>query len=797
MRDLRFSVYKNVWGKKCEIISKTWEEWIKELSVHITLGKPEDTSSERALNEAKLYAPALIFGSVDGLRKRDNVLYIDALSLDVEDHSEKTVNASLAPLSDYEWFAYSTHKHGSEVAQGLPRLRIIVPLAKTLPAADYFRAWDGLDDLTSHISDKSVRDLARLNFYPSTFNPGLAVILHRNEGQWMGTEALFSKIATHNHPSSQVDDIDLERLVRILEKVRKKDNLKEASKALLKGDRFAENGNRHNTIRDLTFRLAQKHATISKEVLEKLFLPSLKAMDIADRFSEVWTAYQGAVEKIVEVKTGGNQNIYSQKQIESIARTQKCTVGELEHRWIVQLNGGGWLLEKDGNYAGPFTKFDFQTAINIYLKNAPIEKVDITSQGVKLKKLSDLVTSNGDIVEHLQADATIQVSHFDLLSKTFFEAVTPLRADLRPVHDLEIAHWLELLAGDYYEKLIDFLSVVPDLSLSLCALYFSGTKGSGKTLFVQGISKLWTKGGPATLSQVFSKFNSALAECPIIFADEYIPTTFRKEPVTEKLREIIGSSSRPLTRKFHPDTTLIGQIRLILAANHEFLLQDSQMYSQEDRAAIAQRFLHIPVGPAPAEYLESIPRERKRQWLEKGIAEYVLWLHENHKVRNPGKRFTVDGDAVFIDQMLLTSGDLSATVCEWLVRYLDNPHLYETQSEGGYVRVYEGELLCNPQAITDHLTVYLKHSKETLKTARVGQVLTSLAKSKKPRQLRFRGKQIRYKRIDVEPLFQWSDRNGVGTREQMEATLRGENIEEDEEAVREEWEGNGEYKYDA
>jgi hypothetical protein len=767
MRDLTFSVYKNAYGKKTDLQTKSWNEWITTLSAHIILPSRDD---EDELNETKKQAPALLLGIVNGNRSKKNVTQLDALALDIDDKTEEEINKSLEPLAPYEWFAYSTHKHNAFCANGHPRMRLVLPLRESIGAKDFFAVWDGLNALTHKVSDQSIRDVARLHFFPSTWSSSVETKTYHNKGEWISSDFLVKNI-----PETILTPIDTEDLKDVLRKVRKSHPLKELAVSLLSGESLGPPGTRHKAILDLTWYLAKRRPKASKSSVEALFEDSMRTSRIPERLPEVWIAFEGALQKIKE-DWGHGKNLYTQEELEHIARVQDCTVEELVQRWVIQKDGGGWILGETGNYRGPYQAKDFQAAIKIDLERAPIDLVTLTQNGVKKKDLADIVCDNGAVAINVQADYTVNVSKYYPFSRTFVEAVLPIRTEFRPIYNPEIHRWLELFGGYRKDKLHDWLSVLPNLGKSLCALYFDGVKGSGKTLLVQGFSRLWSPGGATKLAQVFSNFNSALTNCPVIFADEYIPKAKKNEPITEMLRELIGSSSRELTRKFHSDSTINGQIRLVLAANNEFLLQDAHLVSQEDRAAVAQRFLYHKIGKDAAEYLETIPREQKRQWLEHGIAEHVLWLSENHTIKTPGKRFEVDGDESEIHRMLLTSGYWNRIVCEWLVRYLDNPLIYDNAGQG-YARIENGELLCNVQALTDSLTVYLQHTRVTPDTPRMGEALRALAKSKDRVQLRQNHGRVRYFAIDVEPLLDWSERYGVGNRDTMLAHLRGENVQ--------------------
>jgi hypothetical protein len=293
------------------------------------------------------------------------------------------------------------------------------------------------------------------------------------------------------------------------------------------------------------------------------------------------------------------------------------------------------------------------------------------------------------------------------------------------------------------------------------------------------MAKMWTTGAPAELEALLSGFNDELIKCPLILADEEIPSSWRNQNVTTFLRSMLSTTSRTLKRKYKSNSDLQGAVRLVLTANREDLLGHRSVSSPQDLEAIAQRFLYINVPPAAAELLNGVPRERRNYWATAGIAKHALWLAENHEVKEPGKRFWVEGDVSQMHRLLMTGSRWNSLVCEWLVKHLMDPSKFNGR-QTGLIRIHEGELLVNEQGLTDFWGDYLS-TKVDVETGSVGKALRGLAKSTKKKQLRWQGRRIRYHVIDVDHLLSWSDYLNIGDRETMLARLegaldRGENV---------------------
>lgn len=783
MRDVTFTMYRNAQDTAGKPVTQSWEQWLQLFSTHDVRGKPEDTNDKAALDRAK-NGPAIVLGVIPAgePRRGANVQQIDALALDLENETEEQLEPVFEALAPYEFFVWTTHKHGSQIANGYPRLRMLVPLDKPIFPAEHPKAWAALDRLIGGLNDPSTKDIGRLHYLPSTFDASKAQIHHHCSDKWLQVEDLENQ----SQPQLQIPDQkkELDRIRKQLGLVHRVDELKPLTTALLKGLSFADPGNRHQAVLRLTMWIAERVSGLSTVSLQNLFGSSLEAMKSetagAPTIEEVITAYKGAVDKLAVKKQKDDKERDEQArtaQLEAVAATGPYTdeelakiagingwaIADLKTRWVVQKGSAAWLLGESGDYCGPYLKDEWSTATSRVLARAPVRLTEVTRNGVKWRAMTDVFRECGSVAKSVVADMTSRRTNYNAETQVMREAVSPIR-DIELKFDPEIDGWLKVLGGVHYQKLVDWLSCASDLTKMMCGLYFEGSTLSGKTLLAHGLAKIWTEGAPTTIGAVLSDFNSDIARCPLVLADEEMPKPYNST-VTAILRSMLSVTSRTLTRKYLASSDINGAIRLILTANNEFLLDTKDVSSYQDLEAIAQRFLRITVTEEAAVYLAGLERAKKVRWMNEGIAAHALWLAENHEVKDPGKRFWVEGDVAGMHSNLLLGSKWNSTVCEWLVRYLMNPKPFDTKGTG-LIKREDGQLFVNDQAIIDGWNLYL-NTKQEAETAKIGAALRAISKSAERRQLRFNGRQIRYRLIDIEHLFAWSDRYNIGNRDTL------------------------------
>jgi hypothetical protein len=281
------------------------------------------------------------------------------------------------------------------------------------------------------------------------------------------------------------------------------------------------------------------------------------------------------------------------------------------------------------------------------------ERVDLTP--------GEMLTNHGTVARRVVASMAVSHSFYEPVSETFYERVNPERK-IVPKYDPIIHQWLIYLGG---ETLLDWIATAPRLDRATCAVYLYGIKGTGKTLFALGIARIWSD-APTAMSGVVGAFNSAIADCPVIFADEELP-----EGMTSGFfRQFIGCSAHPLRRKHIADATIHGHFRTIIAANEPDLIKfDKEDLTRESIDAIAARICYIKTDPKAAAYLKEIGgATATEKWVDgDAIAAHALWIRENRKV-TPGPRFLVEGRVDDVRRLIAAHGNLRGSVVEWVAR---------------------------------------------------------------------------------------------------------------------------------
>lgn len=759
-RPISFTVYPSVKAvKRGRVESLPWPEWAKRFAVHARR-KEKD-------------GPCAVLGRIpDGAGRAKNLVEsVDALALDVEHRSEAEVSALLDRLAPFEFALWSTHSH----AEAAPRLRIVLPLARSLKPSEHAEAWRRLQHLAGGANDEATKDVARVHYLPSC-PPGADPLFLRNPGADLDPLSLPA-----SPPSSAARErpapaplSDVERLVlrdkmrHRLRSIARGSEMRRSAEALAKGEDLAPEKERHQAILALTKFLADAYPDAPSDAVVELFAPSLAATPgTRETDDDVRRAFEGWAETVRASREKRRPPMeeaepYSPEDIARLAARQGWEPADLARRWIVQVDTTFFLLREDGTYSRGYSYHEARPAAARILARAPVRLNEPTANGFRRRPIAELVEDYGVQAHRLVSDLSAQATTYDPVSGALREAVCPLRA-VEPREDADVDRWLRALGGDDAEALLDWVAAAPRLDRANSALYLAGSANAGKSLLPTGLARLWTEGSPSRLDSMIGRHNEGLAVCPLVLVDEALKSKHDGQPMSAVLRTAIAETRRPLSRKYKAEASLVGAIRLVLTSNNSFLLQDDEAHGAQDRAAIAQRFLYVQVAPAAARVLESIRAagvDIQRDWVDGDrIAGHALWLHRTRALRSDG-RFLVQGQETEMHRQLATGGSAwNRWVCEWLVRYLDEPSRQDAKRDG-LVRAGNGELLVNVMAVVGGWDLYASVAHKDPDMGRVGEALAAI--SKKKIQRRWDGKQYWYHLVDHEHLVDWSNRHGVG-----------------------------------
>ena len=264
------------------------------------------------------------------------------------------------------------------------------------------------------------------------------------------------------------------------------------------------------------------------------------------------------------------------------------------------------------------------------------------------------------------------------------------------------------------------------------------------------------------MKRIAKEWNEDLIRCPLIFADEEMPSG----STTAQIRELVASTSRTLSRKFLSNTELKGAIRFILAANNDSLLgSPKEQLTPEDLEAIAIRFLHIEVPVESRTYLRSIGGQTVvSSWKEKDLlAQHALWLTENRYVA-PGERFLVEGEKSAVQRKLATQSEMTGLICEWLAKHLDSPSPVLNNARYKVI-VGGGEILLNASTVADYWDQYIR-STFPPSGQRVGKSIRHISTTEK----KMKGGD-RFWVINLDTVLGWMEDNQIGNVERIKEKI--------------------------
>lgn len=304
---------------------------------------------------------------------------------------------------------------------------------------------------------------------------------------------------------------------------------------------------------------------------------------------------------------------------------------EGEPPWIVMFNGSGFVRRTEGSlsYRGPKISRDvWLTAREEWTPGGPPVEVP-TKTGSRPMSQVELAAAYGQPVDLVAVDTAIQEARLEDGGETL---ILPSRAIKVQAHrHLDIEAWLEVY--DPTGVVQDWIAVVTDLAFAAPALWLTGASGVGKSLLGVGLAQIWGA-APTSMRGAMDNFNSDLLRCPLVTAEEELPTNRRGYPDVERLKDLITETRRSINEKHMPLIEARGALRIILTSNNLNLIRNAPGLTTDDAKALADRFVHHHV-PEGTHITAVMPPDGQiqREWINGGrIAEHALYLAETRDV---------------------------------------------------------------------------------------------------------------------------------------------------------------------
>jgi hypothetical protein len=785
------STFRSPYDTTPNPLDVSWDHIVEKMSVPIVALEKDSVG---------LFSPAEF--RVGGGKAKPAVIAIGFGVLDLD----KVSTAGLGRLADrlremaIAYVIASTWKHTIEK----PRYRLVVPFDRKVPADQWSAFWPRLLQVLCPEADDACSDPNRCYYWPSCPADRLDQFqVFSGQGKPIDTSTILSAAAPPKRLPKVFTRVSREQLLAFGERLAKsRDEHAQAHGTILgriaKGHAYAEVGERDSVTFEISKVLAEKWPDSDPEEIAELFRESISQMSADGGIDEAGVAdkirrcqdraredrdglrrsdFEDRKRRISEAFGDPDRTYpYSEDELLQIAISNGCSKADLNHRWIVQHGRTYYVLGPHGYHA--HCREDGAVAASIDLSPASSAGVDTFrfDKGLRtLLSIGEMVAAHGTVARSVEASLTAAATYYDPARRVIVEA-GPRRRPLTPLHNPDIAAWIEALGGTDAHLINAWLKYSADNSRPSAALCLFGAKGVGKSLLAHGISQIWECQAPTSLKTV-AQWTDRILNCPLLFADEEMPRDSRGRVNTAWIRELIQARAIPLERKYMPGATISGSVRLIVAANNPEILRTDDPLTADDIAALAERFIFIKCNPAAEALFKgwaaadpAATAQLTEYWASEGIARHVLWLAENYE-HTPQGRFLVKGDSLAIQRTLATQSGLGSLVIQWLGEAVTSPSRIPAEARAGCFFEPDGSFLVTTSAVESGWGAILPWARQYTARA-ISNELRKLGEEG-PRKHRD-GRRLRTYAIDLEALETWAVESGRCDRGELQAIIRKE-----------------------
>ncbi len=615
-----------------------------------------------------------LWGPFEGSSRRlADVRAVHVAVIDVDAAPARALGEAIERLRGLGVAAVVHTSYGAAgAAPGGTKFRAVVRLAEPVPPARWGDAWRRIVAAVAPAhADPACKDASHIYYLPSCPPPeacpdGWSPFAWSQEGPGLDPWTLPDP-GGGGAPTRAATLEDLTTLARVWSRSGRSQtaHLGRALAAVAKGDPYAAEGERDTTTFDLVRRLVEAAPEVRPETWAPLFAPSLAVMGRGAPTVEAITAKAVAARRWLDTRASAEDGL----------------------PWIVVSSvGASYWVRDQGGWCGPYGQDAVDVALRRHLAYAEsIGAVTLTDEKGKFRTRNELASRYALPVDvhtielgRERTEVTVRDGRVRLA-----EAQATVQGD--PQWSTLVAEYLDRLVPEPRQRAdVDvWLATLPDLREPLVALVLTGPRGAGKSLFATAASTLWGSNGPTRAGSVLGDYNGGILRCPLVFADEALPTLRSGENATAVLRELIQARQHTIRRKYLPDVEAIGSIRLVVAANSARVLSFDANMTPEDVHALAERFYHLEVSRSAAKWLEEDPSRGPA--IVDAFAGHVAFLARYLVREKRGRFWLVTERSEALAETLAIRGGVRSELCRWVCTWLTQPERARKTPRSCYV----------------------------------------------------------------------------------------------------------------
>lgn len=755
---IKFTVFEGAETLEGVDVEVPWESFVEFL-------KKEEFPEVAEKKQASLLLPVEFKEGATGKDLRQ-VLRVSFGVLDYDEITDAQIEQLYSTITEVEKLSFFMYPTWGNYGCKDWKIRVMIPFSRPVEVDEWEVFWHLFNGLLGGFADGACKDPSRGYFLPARPKhipkDDKGLWKESGEGKCLDVDFLLSSADTSSVVRSKnrenKEKIDRDRLVKFAQRMSRSSAEYKSWMGLLilkmlKGEVFAEEGERDNTVYKMAQDLGKEFFEVDPQSIARHFGASLSLMGneptvdlVADKISRAQAAVQeeeiekqkreikkrqAEIQKDIEAKgKAGAPRGYDQQYITDFCNRTGCgaTWDSFINRYIVQSKNRYYVYRGDGYHA--YDEKELVVACRDLFRptkgNHHLSIYNVNDKGFETMKTSaQLVNEYGVIADRVVMANYIQSSFYSEEDNTFYEAVSPRKALTAKEHP-EVDLWLRQVCAEdekKYAKVRKWLSLVPELKRALAMLVIVGPPGIGKTEFARGVAKLW-KEPVVPMGQAFNAFNYGVTRNPVLLADEELPKAYTGAVLSEKIRDMISATEHSINEKFKSSVNLQGCLRFIAALNNRDKLKLGKQHNKNDLEAIDSRFLILEVPNDRKEEVENC-FDYDLFVTNCGIAEHILWLQDNLEEEEEQNfvRFGVVSDNQ--PKLDLVLDEVSEHVFDWCFQSIHTRRLEDASDIPCFV--HKGQFFVNAAGLIQYWNAYTEKEERIPRKTKLMNTLSVIA----------------------------------------------------------------------